>query len=161
MQPSRRSLPTVSRNNEAAVIDLARNEARYIALLYRRLMKVLDRELGPLGLGHGRYAYLFALYNEDGQSQQSLADRVGADKAAATRALARLESDGFIVRSRDPDDRRVTRVHLSESGVRTRARLELAGEAAIACLSDALDEAQAEQFRELLETACAPILNAD
>ena len=51
-------------------------------------------------------------YIEDGRTQQALADTVGADKAGAARALARLETDGYIRRVADPRDRRVVRAFL-------------------------------------------------
>lgn len=143
----------------SSLTDLARNEARFIALLYRRMTRVLDRELTPLGLGHGRYVYLFGLYNKDGLSQQALADRAGADKAAATRALSRLEADGFITRRRDDCDRRITRVFLSQKGRDIQTKLVAAGEVSIAELNSYLDADQTEQFRSLLETACGPILD--
>ncbi|MFN9908655.1 MAG: MarR family transcriptional regulator, partial [bacterium] len=78
------------------MIELADIEARHIALLRRRSLRMLERELTPMGLGPGRYLYLFALYIEDGRSQQALAVMVAADKAAATRALERLEADGYV-----------------------------------------------------------------
>ena len=40
------------------MIDLADTQARYIAILQRRTIRMLERELAPLRLGPGRYLYL-------------------------------------------------------------------------------------------------------
>lgn len=140
------------------MIDLADHEARHIALLYRRMLRELDRELTPLGLGPGRYPYLFALYVEDGRSQQALADAVGTDKAAAARALARLEADGYVRRASDPVDRRVLRAFLTPKGKRLRGVLERAAAATIAALTAPLAPAERAQFRALLRQLNAPSL---
>jgi DNA-binding MarR family transcriptional regulator len=134
------------------MIDLADNEARHIAILYRQLLKQLERELAPLGLGPGRYPYLFALYIEDGRSQQALADVVVADKAAAARALARLEADGYIRRAPDAADRRALRVYLTARSRRLRPVIERAAASTIAGLTAALAEPERAQLRQLLRT---------
>jgi DNA-binding MarR family transcriptional regulator len=134
------------------MIDLADNEARHIAILYRQLLKQLERELAPLGLGPGRYPYLFALYIEDGRSQQALADVVVADKAAAARALARLEADGYIRRAPDTADRRALRVYLTARSRRLRPVIERAAASTIAALTAALAEPERAQLRQLLRT---------
>ena len=136
------------------MIDLAQNEARYIVLLYRRLIRSLDQELLKIGLSYGRYAYLFALYAQDGRSQQDLADSIGTDKAAATRALARLESDGLIRRASDVLDKRVVRVHLTAQGKKLRPQLEQAAEAAIREITRGLSDTQRAAFADLLAAAC-------
>lgn len=137
------------------MIDLFDNEARFIAQLYRKLNRALDRELSPLGLSHGRYLYLFGLYLEDGRSQQSLADALAFDKAAVTRALSRLEQDGFIERRRNPGDRRVISVYLTEQGRKLRPQMESALAAAIRDITAHLPEAKARQLRHLLRLACS------
>lgn len=141
------------------MIDLVDNEVRHIAMLYRQLLRQLDRELSPIGLGPGRYAYLFALYIEDGRTQQALADAVGSDKAAAARALARLETDGYIRRAADPLDRRQVRAYLSAKGRGQRAQLERAAANALAALTSGLRDTEREQLRKLLRKMSTPLLN--
>lgn len=132
------------------MIELADIEARYIALLRRRSLRMLERELAPLGLGPGRYLYLFALYIEDGRSQQALADTVSADKAAATRALARLEADGYVKRVHCTADRRVTRVFLTSTGRELQPVLESAAVRVNDALVAPLESADREHLRRIL-----------
>ena len=139
------------------MIDLANSEARHLALLHRQMMKLLDQELAPLGLGHGRYLYLFSLYLRGGRKQQELADILGADKAAAARALSRLEAAGYIVRSPDADDRRATRVNLTERGRELRPHLEAAANNSIEAFTAALDADERRELKRLLAKMAAPI----
>ena len=134
------------------MIELADIEARYIAMLRRRSLRMLERELAPLGLGPGRYLYLFALYIEDGRSQQALADTVAADKAAATRALARLEADGYVVRQACCADRRVVRVFLTPEGRALQPVLETAAMRVNDALVAPLAVEERERLRAMLRT---------
>ena len=132
------------------MIDLVHHEARYLALLNRQLMKQLERELTPLELGPGNYLYLYSLSILDGRKQQELADTIGVDKAAATRALSRLERDGFVRRESDPEDRRATRVYLTDKARNLRPQLEAAATATTAILNAALDSNEQQELRRLL-----------
>ena len=139
--------------------DIAWSEARYLALLHRALIKRLDRELVPLGLGSGRYLYLFGLYIEDGRKQQDFADRLGLDKAAVTRSLARLEREGYVHRRPDPIDGRVTRVYLTARGQAVKPSLEAAAACSLASLNEPLDEEERETLRRLLKKMALPLLS--
>jgi DNA-binding MarR family transcriptional regulator len=134
------------------MIELADSEARYISILRRRTLRMLERELAPLGLGPGRYLYLFALYFEDGRSQQALADAVSADKAAATRALARLEADGYVRRAACNCDRRVTRVYLTPTGLELQPVLESAAIRVNDALVSPLGQAERAHLRDMLRS---------
>ena len=137
-------------------MDLANNEARHLVRLYWTLTKLLDRELASLELGHGRYMYLFGLYIADGRRQQDLADIIGIDKAAVTRALARLEQSGYIRRVADEEDGRATRVFLTPRGRKLRPTLESVADRVIDTLTEPLDDAERRTLRSLLRRIATP-----
>ena len=139
------------------MIDIANSEARHLALLHRQMMKELERELAPLELGPGRYLYLFGLYIRDGRKQQELADIIGADKAAATRALSRLEEAGLVRREADQQDRRAMRVYLTPRGIALRPQLEDALANSITSFTGVLDTQEREQLRQLLAKVASPL----
>lgn len=141
------------------MIDIANNEARHLALLHRQMMKELERELAPLELGPGRYLYLFGLYIRDGRKQQELADIIGIDKAAVTRALSRLEQDGYIVRRDDQEDRRATRVYLTPKGRNLQPHLEAAAIVCIETMTATLDTDERTELRRLLAKMTQPLLS--
>ncbi|MDH4041477.1 MAG: MarR family transcriptional regulator [Gammaproteobacteria bacterium] len=139
------------------MIDLVNHEARYLALLHRQMMKQLERELAPLHLGPGRYLYLFSLYIRDGRKQQELADVIGVDKAAATRALSRLEQNGYIRRQSDKDDGRAVRVYLTPKGRKLRPLLEAAAAESIESMTGNLEAGERAELRRLLAKMVLPV----
>lgn len=141
------------------MIDIAHNEARHLALLHRQMMKKLERELAPLELGPGRYLYLFGLYIRDGRKQQELANVIGIDKAAVTRALSRLEQSGYIYRKEDQEDRRATRVYLTQKGRDLQPQLETAAVDCIENMTAALDTDERTELRRLLAKMTWPLLS--
>lgn len=125
------------------MINLADNLVRQIGLLYRYMMRALEAETAPLGMGAGRFSYLFMLYINEGVTQQEMAYRLQADKAAVARTLVQLEDQGYVERRSDPSDRRVTRVFLTEKSRALQADLEAAVERVIDRLQ--LNQGVAEQ----------------
>ena len=60
---------------------------------------------------------LFRLYHHGASPVNDLADHLGITMAAVSQLLAPLEETGLIVRSEDPDDRRVKRIALTNQGI--------------------------------------------
>ena len=58
-----------------------------------------------------------------GLSQRAMADEMGIGGPALVRHIDRLEAEGLVERSRDPDDRRITRVTATAAGRRHHAEL--------------------------------------
>lgn len=141
------------------MIDLADNLVRQIGLLYRTMMKALETETAPLGIGSGRISYLFMLYIKEGLTQQEMANRLQADKGAVARTLAQLEEQGYVSRRRDPSDKRVTRVYLTGKSKALQSDLEKAVERVISRLNEniAPDEEDVVklQLKQMLGTLSA------
>lgn len=132
------------------MIDLSNNLVRNIGLLYRYMMRALEAETAPLGMGAGRFSYLFILYINEGVTQQEIAYRLQADKAAVARTLVQLEIQGYIERRSDPNDGRVTRVYLTDKSRALQADLEAAVERVIDRLSLNSDIAEQTALRDQL-----------
>jgi DNA-binding MarR family transcriptional regulator len=65
---------------------------------------------------------LSLLVARDGQTQHELTAQMRVDPSMVTRTVQEMEGEhGWVRRARDPDDNRLVRVYLTESG-RTRAR---------------------------------------
>ena len=60
-----------------------------------------------------QWSVLTYLWNEDGISQQKLADAFSKDKTSMTRLLKNMEVSELIVRNKDMNDRRNKRVFLT------------------------------------------------
>ena len=95
--------------------ELVVSFARRLAETNQRWRAELDLRLGPLGLSQARGLILHYLsIHGDGLQQNELADIVGIRGSTLVRQLDRLESDGWVARRNDPDDRRAKTIHLSD-----------------------------------------------
>jgi len=81
---------------------------------YRAFMSAFEAHVGhPLP----RWRILLALHDQGGESSQKrLVERLRVDPGALTRQLKTLEGLGWIARSMDTRDNRVTNVRLTEAG---------------------------------------------
>ncbi|CAB3758049.1 MarR family winged helix-turn-helix transcriptional regulator [Paraburkholderia humisilvae] len=81
---------------------------------YRAFMSAFEAQVGhPMP----RWRILLALYEQDGESSQKrLVERLRVDPGALTRQLKSLEALGWIERSMDERDNRVTNVRLAGDG---------------------------------------------
>jgi DNA-binding MarR family transcriptional regulator len=59
----------------------------------------------------------------EGMSQQELADLLGLEKSTVSRLVGAMESRGWLTRARDPANRRVTQLRLTETGRRAAERI--------------------------------------
>lgn len=90
--------------------------AALISFSYRSIQKYFAKELSPYKIGWGHFATLMSLYDEEGRSQDSLAQSRGFDKTMIAKSVTKLEEEGFVFRTVDPEDKRVKRLYLTEKG---------------------------------------------
>ena len=82
----------------------------------RRHRGAVAEEFEALGLYVGQEMLLSRLWEQDGQSQAALARACGIEGPTVTKAVARMERQGLVVRGPDPVDGRVSRVSLTDAG---------------------------------------------
>ncbi|MFJ6722398.1 MarR family winged helix-turn-helix transcriptional regulator [Streptomyces sp. NPDC091259] len=80
----------------------------------RLLGQAISCRLAKLGVTTGQLPTLLALYATDGQTQSELARRTGVEQPTMAVNLRRMERDGLITRTPDPDDARRALVHLTD-----------------------------------------------
>ena len=66
---------------------------------------------------------LSCLWNEQGITQQVLAERTAKDKACLTNLMLNLEKKGYVCRKEDASDRRNKLVYLTPEGERFREQI--------------------------------------
>lgn len=89
----------------------------------RSFERRLEENLKTIGLSRLQWCVLLAVGAEGRHRPSQIAEFIGIDRTATSRALRSLEKDGLIERRPDRMDRRVTQVLLSETG---REKLALA-----------------------------------
>lgn len=143
-----------------SMAEFGNNIARYLSVTWRYLVMYAARNLDHLGIGSGQYPYLLALYEEDGQSQQSLSDRLLVDKSATVGAINKLERMGYVDRRNDAADKRYYRIFLTELGWSIKPELEqIVGGALESLLAGLSDEERATAL-ELTRRMAENILQA-
>ncbi|KUH68261.1 MarR family transcriptional regulator [Mycolicibacterium novocastrense] len=104
-----------------------------LAVTHRAVLAVYRPLLEPLGLTHPQYLVMLALWDHyrtgatgppptKPLSVKNIASALQLDSATLSPMLKRLESLGFITRTRNAVDERATDVRLTEEGVRLRRR---------------------------------------
>ena len=91
-----------------------------LGALSRKITRTYKDSVASMGLTHGQFFMLIALYDEDGLLPSQLADKAALDRPTTTGLLDRLERDGWIERSFDRTDRRTVRVHLTPKALEYR-----------------------------------------
>ena len=76
----------------------------------------LAAELRPFDVGIGQWAVLLHLWANDGLTQAQLARRVAIEQPTMVRTIDRMERDGLVTRTPDPNDRRASRISLTDRG---------------------------------------------
>jgi DNA-binding MarR family transcriptional regulator len=136
-------------------------------VLLARLTKQAMRRAKPEALGLDLRLLMALSYMEDhdGAPQQELADALCMDAKNVVLLLNDLEESGYLVRRRDPEDRRRHRVYVTPEGRLEFERATGALEATEDDVLQALDAEERSALRDLLaralhgaEPACNPEL---
>ena len=72
--------------------------------------------LDPLGLTYSRYIVLLVLWERDGVSLNTIADKLGQESGALTPVIKRMEVQGLLRRTRNPENERELQIFLTPKG---------------------------------------------
>ena len=82
----------------------------------RLYAKGLSKRLSPYGVRPGYLDVFFRLWDQDGVTQKALHESMDVEQATLSNTLKRMERDGFLLRQRNPKDRRQSLIVLTETG---------------------------------------------
>lgn len=95
------------------------NQRESIGFLFgdiaRLSRKVFNQRAGSLGLSLAQWRVLAVLSRQQGMNQVTLAEMLEIQPMTLVRQIDRLESLGLVTRRQDPDDRRASRLMLTEA----------------------------------------------
>lgn len=80
----------------------------------RMLRRQFNRRAATVGATSAQWRAMFRLAREPGMKQVELAERLDVEPITAGRTIDRLEEAGLVERRRDPVDRRVWRLYLTD-----------------------------------------------
>ena len=84
--------------------------------LARLFAAALYRRIGQHGVNTGQFPVLLMLWEQDGVTQASLAEKLAVEQPTMAGTLKRMERAGLIRRTADPNDRRQAHIHLTRKG---------------------------------------------
>jgi DNA-binding MarR family transcriptional regulator len=80
---------------------------------HRALQRELEIRIKPYGITLGMWAFLRALWEDDGLSQRELSDRARTTEPTTVTALHAMEKRGLVVRVQNTKDRRKSNIYLT------------------------------------------------
>ncbi|MCY7368686.1 MAG: MarR family transcriptional regulator [Chamaesiphon sp.] len=87
-----------------------------IKLLSQLLYRKFSDRLEPFGLTPFHWLVLCCLWQEDGLPTSGIGEKLQQVGGTLTGVLDRMEERGFVRRAKDPVDRRICRIWLTDSG---------------------------------------------
>ncbi|SMG37213.1 MarR family winged helix-turn-helix transcriptional regulator [Paraburkholderia susongensis] len=96
--------------------DLTTSLGYYLTKARNVLVERTDRAVKPLGLTAQQIGVILILSSRRASTPFELSRAMSYDSGSMTRLLDRLESKGFIVRTRSSDDRRMVKLELTPQG---------------------------------------------
>lgn len=125
------------------------------------ISRAFDDALAAAGGSTPMWLVLISLKSRPMSNQRELAEAVGIQGATLTHHLNAMESDGLLSRKRDPSNRRVHLVELTEEGEAMFHRLRRAATAFDKQLHGDLTEEDVSRFERMLARLRENVTGAD
>ena len=109
--------------------DRSENLTKRLVFLGKELREAFHAMLAEHGATIPTWAVLNTAHGNPGLSQVNLAAQIGIEGPTVARHLDRLCAEGLVERRRDPSDRRVVRISLTDAGEARWAELREVGQA--------------------------------
>ncbi|MFB5066118.1 MAG: MarR family winged helix-turn-helix transcriptional regulator [Candidatus Wallacebacter cryptica] len=91
--------------------------SRWFSILHRLSLSYVYDGLKKFNIGSGQVMFLLELYYQGGVSQEELSRLLNIDGANTTRAVRKLEQEGYVRREQNPQDRRAYQIFLTEKAL--------------------------------------------
>src|SRR5262250_3487757 len=113
--------------------------------------RLFGERLKPLGLEQRHAGMLVRLAENDGRSQQAIAELMGVNPTRMVFLTDELEELGLVERRRNPADRRSHALYLTEAGTAMLARIRDVTRTHEAAITASLSGAERDQLIALLQ----------
>jgi DNA-binding MarR family transcriptional regulator len=89
---------------------------REIGMIARALDSISNIEFKEFDLTKGQYLYLVRICENPGIIQEQLIDLIKVDRSTATRAIQKMEANGFIEKKDDPGNKKIKKLFPTDKG---------------------------------------------
>ena len=119
----------------------------HVALAHRNMV---GQKMRVLGLHRGQPPVLFTLEEHEGMSNSEMAEFLNITPATLTNKIKRMEKAGLVIRKRDPEDERISRIYMTEKGRGHMNQVKVSMREIENILLKGFSEAEIEDIREKL-----------
>lgn len=150
MNPTR----STRRHSRALRPSASDGSALLLGRAYLNYQTVLQSAIEAEGLENhfrpGQGSVLFSLFEEDGVLMSDLAARTSLAASSVTQIVSQMETAGLAKRTRDPEDGRAVRVHLTPLARRLEPRCQALNQRLRGLLEAGMSDAEVSELRRLL-----------
>ena len=125
---------------------------REIGMIARALDSIANIEFKEFDLTRGQYLYLIRICENPGIIQEKLAEMIKVDRTTASRAIKKLEANGFIEKRIDSANRKIKRIFPTEKGNEISPNISRENEHSERVALQGLSEEEATVLSGLLQT---------
>lgn len=127
--------------------------------LTRLIMIHLNDQIKPLGVSQGQLPVLCCLNDGEGQTQAELCSRIQVEQPTMANTLRRMERDGLIRRIPCEQDKRQSRIFLTDQIRPTVNTLEQKRDEVLAKMTNRMSADEVTTFHRLLDSAMHALEN--
>jgi len=117
----------------------------------KMIADAFNERLLSLGITRVQWIALYYLGKYEGINQKELAEKMNVKGSTMARLLDRMEKEGSIAREDDPQDKRITRLKLTEKGKELRERFLPECEKMSDIFARGLTDEEVEVFKRVLK----------
>ncbi|TPE00310.1 MarR family transcriptional regulator [Enterococcus sp. PF-2] len=89
---------------------------REIGSISRMLESIANIEFKEVQLSKGQYIYLVRIFENEGIIPERLAERIKVDRTTLSRAVKKLEENGFILKESDKENKKIKHLYTTTKG---------------------------------------------
>lgn len=133
------------------------NILREVGAIARCFESISNIEFKPYGLSKNQYIYLVRICENPGIIQEEIVYMVKVDRSTASRAIEKLERDGFIQKEQESDNRKNKALYPTEKGKEMYAFLRKEDDYSNAAAVKGLSVEEQETLMQLLQKVRANV----
>ncbi|QIB28218.1 MarR family transcriptional regulator [Caloranaerobacter azorensis] len=104
-----------------------------------------------LGVTRVQWIALYYLGKYAGIKQKELAEKMNIKDSTVARLIDRMEREGYVIRVKDLEDKRITKLYLTEKGIELREKLLPEGKKMSEILSKNITDEEMEIFKRVIK----------
>jgi DNA-binding MarR family transcriptional regulator len=124
---------------------------REIGMIARALDSISNIEFKEYDLTKGQYLYLVRICENPGIIQEKLAEMIKVDRTTASRAIKKLEINGFIEKKDDQQNKKIKKLFPTEKGKSVFPYIKRENDYSNTVALEGFSEREAETIFDLLQ----------